>query len=454
MPSAAFPGATDQRSKPGSIVSQIDVVLIGVALFTYALLSKRLAGTSLTAPMVFVAAGFLAGPKVLALLEVDVGSAELRLLAEFTLALLLFSDASALDTRRLESEAGMPARLLGVALPLTIVLGTALAVVFFPELLFFEAVALAVLLAPTDAALGQTVVSDARLPSVVRQGLNVESGLNDGVCVPLLFAAITFAELEGAPAFDGQLLVDLVEEVLIAVSVGAVVAFVVATLSKASIGRGWLEERWGQIVPLVATIVAYAATAEFGGSGFIGSFIAGFFYGRLLGGTAHKTTELTEDLGQLFGAVTFLLFGAVMLDLTLSDIDVETVGYAILSLTLVRMLPVAFSLMGSGAKWETAAFAGWFGPRGLATIVFALTIVEESGLAGTRRIVDVSTLTVLFSVFAHGLTAPWLTDRYVRWLSANRDGLTFEVERVAVGRRTRAPRQRIATETTPEQSER
>ncbi|MCP3856837.1 MAG: sodium:proton antiporter [Actinomycetia bacterium] len=424
-------------------MSGIDIALICGVLLAYALLSRRLAGRPITAPMVFVTAGFVIGPRLLDLFQANVGSADIRLLAELTLALMLFSDAAALDTRRLAREASLPARLLGLALPLSIVLGTALAVVFFPDLLFFEAVALAVLLAPTDAALGQTVVSDTRLPSPVRQGLNVESGLNDGVCVPLLLAAIAFAELEEAPNFDGQVLVDLVEEVAIASAIGVVVAVIVATLSKASIRQGWMEESWGQIVPLIAAATAYAMTVEAGGSGFIASFAAGMLYGRMLGETAHQSTELTEDLGQLLAGVTFLLFGAAMLDRGLSEIDLQIVGYAILSLTVVRMVPVAISLIRSGAKRETVAFAGWFGPRGLATIVFALTIVDESGLEGTRRIVDVATLTVLFSVFAHGLTAPWLTGRYARWLSANRDRLTFETEPVEIGVRTRPPRHRI-----------
>ncbi len=436
-------------------MSGLEIPLIGAALLGYALVSRRLSGTSITAPMVLVAVGLVIGPRTPDQLDIGGGAAELRLLAEVPLALMLFSDAAALDARRLAREASTPARLLGLALPLSIVLGTALAVVLFPELLLFEAVALAVLLAPTDAALGQTVVSDTRLSSSVRQGLNVESGLNDGVCVPLLFAAIAFAELEEAPSFDGHVLVDLIEEVAIAVSVGVVVALIVALLSMDSIRRGWMEERWGQIVPLVATAAAYVTTAELGGSGFIGAFVAGLVYGRMLGVTAHQSTELTEDLGQLFAGITFLLFGAVMLDRSISGIDVQIVAYAVLSLTVIRMLPVALSLLGSGAKWPSVAFVGWFGPRGVATIVFALMIVEDSGLAGTERIVEVATLTVLLSVFAHGLTAPRLTDRYVRWVSANRDRLTFEVEKVEIGLHTRAPRRRISKpEHTPlEQSE-
>jgi len=421
------------------MLSGWDVVVIGTALLGYALVSGRLTGSPVTAAMIFVTAGYVAGSDVFDLLDVGIGSAELRLLAEITLALLLFSDAADLDTRRLVRESVVPARLLGLALPLSIVFGAGLAMLVFPDLLVFEAAALAVLLAPTDAALGQTVVADRRLPSTVRQGLNVESGLNDGVCVPLLVAALAFAELEEAPTFDGHVLVDLVEELVVAGVVGVLVAAVIATLSMAAVRRNWVQEGWALVIPLIATASAYAATVELGGSGFIASFVAGITYGRLLGPAAHRSTELTEQLGGLLSAVTFLLFGAVMLGRSFAGIDVRTVVYAVASLTVVRMLPVALSLLGSGARWPTTAFTGWFGPRGLATIVFALTVVEESGLTGTRRIVDVATVTVLFSVFAHGLTAPGLTDRYVRWFTTNEDTLTLETAEVAV-----RPRRRIS----------
>ena len=258
--------------------------------------------------------------------------------------------------------------------------------------------------------------------------------------MPLLVAAVAFAELDEAPTFEGEVLVDLVEELLVAGVVGVAVAVVVATLSKASVRRHWVQDGWALVIPLVATVVAYAATVELGGSGFIASFVAGLTYGRLLGPSALGACELTEELGGLLSAVSFLLFGAVLLGRGFSDLDARTVLYAIASLTVVRMIPVALSLLGSGARWPTMIFAGWFGPRGLATIVFALTVVEESGLTGTRRIVDVATVTVAFSVFAHGLTAPALTDRYVRWFTANEGTLTLETDEVRVRYHGRMPR--------------
>jgi NhaP-type Na+/H+ or K+/H+ antiporter len=268
---------------------------------------------------------------------------------------------------------------------------------------------------------------------MVRQGLNVESGLNDGVCVPILVAAVAFAELEELPGFDGEVLVDLVKEISVAVVVGVIVAAAVASLVRSASAREWMGEGWARLVPLGTVLIAYPATVELHGSGFIAVFVAGLVYGRLLGAETSKTVSLDEELGQLLSAVTFLFFGAVMVGKAFGDLDVETVVYALLSLTFVRMSAVALSFLGSHATGRTVAFVGWFGPRGLATIVFTLTIVEESGLPGTERITNVATVTVALSVLLHGLTAPWLTDRYVRWLATHQDRLALRGEQPDLG---------------------
>ena len=391
------------------------IIQVSIALIAFACVSGRLRGSAFTPAILFAGVGFLLGNEVLDVIAADIDVGGIRLLAEVTLALVLFSDASSLDARRLSHEVGFPARLLGIGLPLTIILGAGVALWFFPDLLFFEAIVLAVLLAPTDAALGQTVVSDTRLPSSVRQGLNVESGLNDGVCVPLLFAAVAFAELEEAPTFEGEIIIDLVKEVGIAVAAGIAVALLVGFLVTESKRRGWLDEAWAQVVPLAAAAIAYTATDELGGSGFIAAFVAGLLYGRRIGPrAAHASSRLMEEIGGVLSAVTFFVFGAILIGNGVTDLDLSTIIYAVLSLTAVRMVPVALSLIGSGADRPTMAFTGWFGPRGLATIVFMLTIIEESNLAGTDRIVQVATITVLLSIVAHGASAPWLTERYVR----------------------------------------
>jgi sodium/hydrogen antiporter len=410
-----------------------DAVLVGLTLVGYALVSGRLARSPVTSAIVFTTAGLVLGSAGLGLLDLDLGSSQVRLLTELTLALVLFVDASSIDTRRLEREVSLHARLLGLGLPGTILLGTVLAVLVFPDLVVFEAMALAVLLAPTDAALGQSVVSNARLPSMVRQGLNVESGLNDGICVPLLVTALTLAQAEEGLDMGGEVVVDLVTELAIATAAGAAIAGVVALLLRWSSDRQWLEPAWAQIVPMVTAVGAYAAVDELGGSGFIGAFVAGLTYGRLLESTSGATTEFTRDLGDLLSAVTFVLFGAVLVQLDASTLSFRTLGFAVLALTVIRMVPVALSLVGSGARGPTVAFVGWFGPRGLATIVFTLTVVEESGLAGTEQIVDVATMTVLLSIFAHGLSAAVLSDRYISWFDRNRSSLTMETRDVETG---------------------
>lgn len=415
-----------------------DVVIVAGTLFAYSLVSGRLLRTPITAPIVFVTVGLLLGDGGLGVLDISLGSSDLRLLAELTLALVLFVDASAIDTRRLNHERSMPLRLLCIGLPGTIALGTVLAALVFPDLDIFEAMVLAVLLAPTDAALGQVVVSDPRLPSMVRQGLNVESGLNDGICVPVLLTALSLAEAEAGFELGADAFIDLVQQLAIALSLGAAIGVVVAILARQSARRGWLDAAWAQIIPLVTAIGAYSATQEAGGSGFIAAFVAGVVYGKVLEAAAHESTSLTEDLGDVLSAVTFVLFGAVLVGIDGSTFSVRTIGFAVLALTVIRMAPVALSLLGSGARLPTVAFIGWFGPRGLATIVFALTVVEESGLGGTELIVDVATLTVLLSVFAHGLTAVGLSDRYIRWFSAHRSDLAMEAREVPVGRHERS----------------
>jgi NhaP-type Na+/H+ or K+/H+ antiporter len=392
----------------------MDLIIIGIALVVYAAFSKRLSGTVITAAMVFVVFGYLAGSEGFGILRTNLGSGAVRHLAEATLALVLFTDAAGLDSRRLEHEASLPARLLGIGLPLTIVLGTLLGLPLFPHLGFFEVVVLAVMLAPTDAALGQAVVSDRRLASKLRQGLNVESGLNDGVCVPLLFAAVAFAQIEERSGSHGGIITDLVKELLIATAVGAAVAALVVALIVAARHHDWIDTHWEQIIPPATAMIAYIAADELGGSGFIACFVAGLVYGRMLT-KANETIELAEEVGTVLGAATFLVFGAIVIGPALSNFQPETLVYAVLSLTIVRMVPVGLAMLGSGAQRPTVAFTGWFGPRGLATIVFMLTIVDESGLTGTRQIVQVATFTVLLSVFAHGMTASPLTDRYVRW---------------------------------------
>ncbi|HEX9259204.1 MAG TPA: cation:proton antiporter [Acidimicrobiales bacterium] len=386
------------------------------ALLAFALVSRRLHGSPVSPAMVFVALGLLLGTEGLDIVGSNLDAAAVRLLAEVTLALVLFTDAASIHIRALARESSVPLRLLLIGLPLTIAAGALAGLALFPTLGVFEVLILAIVLAPTDAALGEPVVADERLPSFLRQGLNVESGLNDGICVPLLFAAITMAQLDRAPEFDGEVVVDLVKEVVVAASVGVAASALGAVLLKYSVRRGWIEGRWVQSVPLATVAIAYTVTAELGGSGFVAAFAAGLAY-RLIAGhdLTTESVPLLHELGGVLSAVTFFVFAGAVVGPAVFDLGVTTVVYAVLSLTMVRMVPVGVALLGTELPAPTVAFAGWFGPRGLASIVFALIIVDDAGLPGTPLVVQVTAVTVLISVFAHGATAPWLVSRFVGW---------------------------------------
>jgi NhaP-type Na+/H+ or K+/H+ antiporter len=420
-----------------------DLVMVAAVLLVFAGVSGRLARTPLTAPITFVGLGLLLGDVGLDVLRSRTSLETVRVLSEVTLALVLFADASAIRIRALVREAGPPVRLLGLALPMTIALGALLAWLMLPGLDASTAVLLAVLLAPTDAALGQVVVADRRLPSRLRQGLNVESGLNDGICVPLLFAALALVELQRGFSLDSEVAVDLATEVGVATVVGVAVALLSAGVARAAARMGWTDSGWAQVMPLAAVALAYAATVSLGGSGFIAAFVAGLLYGGLRGPeVAHETTRLLEEVGGVASAVTFFAFGAVVVGATVDSLDLRTVLYAVLSLTVVRMLPVALAFVGSGAALPTVLFAGWFGPRGLATIVFALIVLERSEMGVVSpAVAEVATVTVLLSVLAHGVTAAPLTERYVDWFARTDRAVPLEredVERLMEPRRRRA----------------
>jgi sodium/hydrogen antiporter len=391
------------------------LAILALALLGAAAVSGRLSGTPVTAAMVFVAVGLLVGPEVLDGIDLESSSGSVRALAEATLALVLFSDASRIDLRHLRREVGVPLRLLGIGLPLTIALGALTAAAVFGQLSFTEAVILAIVLAPTDAALGQAVVTEPRVPERIRQGLNVESGLNDGICVPLLFAAVAVADVESEISEGRSAATLLLEEIGYGVVGGVVGGLVVAAIIVQAGRRDLIAPAWGPVIPAAGAALAYGTAVGLDGSGFIAAFVAGMVFRGALGRDPEDLNVLTEDVANVLDGVTFVLFGAILLGPALGDLSWELALYAVLSLTLVRMAPVAIAMVRSRARAPTIGFLGWFGPRGLASIVFAVIVIEESALPHEHLIVNAIYLTVGLSVFAHGVTAAPLADRYARW---------------------------------------
>jgi sodium/hydrogen antiporter len=391
------------------------LAIVALTLLGVGAVSGRLSGTPVTPAILFVVVGLLVGPEVLGEIDLESSSGTVRALAEATLALVLFCDASRIDLGQLRREVGVPVRLLGIGLPLTIALGAVAAAVIFDRLSVEEAVILAIVLAPTDAALGQAVVTEPRVPGRIRQGLNVESGLNDGICVPLLFAAVAVADVTSEISDGRSAGTLLLEEIGYGVVGGVVGGLVVATIVIHAGRRGLIASQWRQVIPAAGAALAYGIAVALHGSGFIAAFVGGMVFRMALKRDPEDLNELSEEVGGVLNGVTFVLFGAILLGPALGELSWDLALYAVLSLTVVRMLPVVIAMLGSRARAPTLGFLGWFGPRGLASIVFAVIVIEESNLPHEHLIVLAIYLTVGLSVFAHGLSAAPLANRYARW---------------------------------------
>jgi sodium/hydrogen antiporter len=368
--------------------------------------------------MLFTAAGLVVGVDALGLVDPDAEGLEVETFAEATLAVVLFSDASRIDLTALRRTLHLPARLLGIGLPLTIVAGFAVALVVFPDLAWPEALLVGIVLAPTDAALGQAVVTSKRLPVRIRQSLNVEAGLNDGICVPLFLVALAVALAEDGAIGHGHAARLVFEKIGYGVLMGVIAGTVAAAIVVHATARRWIDDTWLQVVPLAGALLAFTLAEAIGGSGFIAAFVGGATFGGMRRHRGGEVSHLIEQTGAVLAAVTFVLFGAVLLGPAIGDLTWQVALYAVLSLTVVRMLPVATSMLGTGARRPTVAFLGWFGPRGAASIVFALLVLEEGGLTHEDVILTTAFVTVGLSVLAHGVTAAPLAARYADWHDA------------------------------------
>ncbi len=383
-----------------------ELLVIAVAVYCFALVSGRLSMSPITAPMVFTTVGLVVGDAGLGWFDLGLEGEAVSILIEATLVLVLFTDAIRIDLRKLRTESRFPLRLLGIGLPLTLVLGTAAAWLLFPAFSLVEAALLAAVLTPTDAALGQSVVSDRRLPVRLRQGLNVESGLNDGLMVPIV--TITLALSASAAGDSGGWGEFVVRQIgfglLFGVGMGALGGLLLHRRAVAD----RVEGVYRQLATVAIAAGAFAAAEVLEGNGFIAAFTAGLAFGHLAREQCGGIQDFTEDEGELLTAITFIVFGAVLAGPALEAVSWQVLGYAALSLTIVRMGPVVLALIGTRTLVETRFFAGWFGPRGLASILFALLVLEQLESPQTDLLFDTAIWTVLISVFAHGLTAsPW-----------------------------------------------
>jgi len=391
-------------------VDTMALATIAAAVFLWGLTSARLERADVTGPIVFALVGFL-------LVETGLvsGAAEPETvlpLVETALVWVLFSDAARVPLRDLRADAGRCVRLLALGLPLTVVAGWVLAAWLLPGLGGWLALLVGAALAPTDAALGASVVTNPAVPTRVRRLITVESGLNDGIVTPVVFVALAGAVsaegLADAPGPAAALL-----DLLIGAAVGGAVGAVGGRLLREARSRGWAAEELSGIAVLGLAAAAYAAALVAQGNGFVAAFCGGLTFGATAGRRGPAEVAFTEQAGSLLGLIVWLIFGAIAVPVLLDHAGWTTLLYAVLSLSVVRMVPVAVATLGASMEARTVLFVGWFGPRGLASLVFALITLEELG-QGADDAVAVITATVLLSVVVHGISAAPLAARYGR----------------------------------------
>jgi len=388
-----------------------NLAVLAAFLLIYSLIAGRFESRLINGPLLFLLMGWLLGPGGLGLMSLSVDSKGIKLLAELTLVIVLFNDAANTNWQVLAANRALPIRLLLIGLPLTLLGGTLFGLWLYPDLPLLELAILSTILAPTDAALGKAVVSNPAVPAPIREGLNQESGLNDGICVPVLLLLLALIAPTEQHTGTGMLAITLLlEEIGIGLLVALVLTSLTIRLLKTSYLNGWQLPLWRQLTMPGLALLCFALAQTLGGSGFIAAFVGGLLMGRRLGEHKHAYMDSCEGYGDLLSVVIWMVFGATLMPMLPELLHWQYWLYAAASLTLLRMLPVWLSLLGTGLKPELMLFIGWFGPRGLASIVFAVMVLQhEPALLGQEPIIATVLCTIILSVILHGISAnPWV----------------------------------------------
>jgi NhaP-type Na+/H+ or K+/H+ antiporter len=389
------------------------IVFLALLTFLYGLISRLSERTPVTAPMVFVAIGIAVSPLGFDLVTFTTNDAVIQIVAELTLVSILFIEASSIDLRALVRERGLPSRLLLIGLPLTMLLGTLLAAPLFPEFNWWLLALMAFILAPTDAALGQAVVTSPLVPEPIRRAINVESGINDGMVLPPILVCIAALAAAAADQRDAFYWLEFTAgQLLIGPLAGAAVGWFGGMAVDYCSRHQLMNQTYQRLSAIALAILAWGLAEQLHGNG----YIAAFFGGLLLDTKTHSVRERIQEFGEAEGQqlalFVFLIFGLVMVPAAYDFWNWQSLVYALLSLTLIRMVPVLFALAGTELSFRDRLFIGWFGPRGIASILYLEMVIIKLGLPGYTQMLSVVVLTVLLSVFLHGLTAVPLARTY------------------------------------------
>ena len=390
---------------------ELALFVIMLCVFAYALFSNAITKTILTLPIIFMGVGYFASHAVEGVASPETLDYGRRLLAEVTLVLVLFSDASHVRFKRLRESFQYPLRMLIVGLPLTLALGTAVAYFLSPESGLAMALLTAAVLTPTDAALGQTVVTSPDVPPRLSQTINVESGLNDGLVLPFVLLGAILASTGVGHTTEG-LAVNAVLQIVLGPIAGIVIGWGIAKLMGMAQDHDIMAEASGGVAFLMIAFAAFVGAEIIGGNGFIAAFVGGMVFGNSYKHEIHFISEFMEGFGQLLTMAAFFVFGALLLPDGLAHMTWTAVILAILFLTVVRILPIWLSLAGTGLDLREKLFLGWFGPRGIASILFTLIMIDEFDFPGEEELLACVSMTVFLSIILHGVTAAPLS----RWI--------------------------------------
>jgi len=390
-------------------------IFIALLFFIFGLLSKRIQNSFLTLPLLFTISGTLLGAGFADIINLPMTNKAVRLIAELTLVVVLFTDASRLPIHRLKKHHYIPIRLLLISLPLMIILGTLAAKFFFPSLSIAEAAIIGCILAPTDPALAQTIITFRFVPSLIRQTINIESGLNDGLVLPFLAIFISLASImDKAMTFTSGMYF-LFMQVIGGAFIGWIVAYIGGKLLVFAYKKKWTDTTFEKIASLAIALLSYSLASIISANGFIAAFISGITIAYTASSICRSIQAFASTEGKMLLLLLFLLFGAVFVGPLLPLITMPIFLYALVSLILLRPIATAIGLIRTKLRWESYLYIGWFGPRGIASIVFGLMVLENTHLEKNEEIFLIMTIAVFLSILLHGLTsykgAKWYCDK-------------------------------------------
>ena len=386
--------------------------IISITLF-YGFFSKILERYNISGPMVFLLIGMVLSPLGFDFIVIHLDSQSVKMVAEFALIIVLFSDSSSLNLKGFKTNWSIPTRLLVIGLPLTIVFSTYVATLIFPDEPLIYLLVMALILAPTDAALGKAVVTEKAVPRKIRSAINVESGLNDGIVFPILITALLLIVAHKEIGSDSSWAFYLIEQISFGVLVGALSGFVGAKILNFVMKREWVQDVYINLSPVSLAILTYYTAEYIGGNGFIAAFVGGAFFGNFSTLLRSEQKVFLESEGEILILISFLIFGLTFIPATYEQWSLEVVAYAFMSLTLFRMLPVVISLIGVRLPMWSKLFIAWFGPRGIASILYVMTVAHSiESIDLHNKLFSVITLTILLSIILHGLSAKPLAKLY------------------------------------------